>query len=77
MKPILNPGGQLWDMEMHVLGDVGSFDYYGYVIRKKSTGAGSAVAAPAQQLSSEGDETESEGDETEGEGNVNTANDGD
>jgi hypothetical protein len=33
MKPLLNPEG-LWDVEMHVLSDVGSFDYYGYVMRK-------------------------------------------
>ncbi|KAJ4424081.1 hypothetical protein N0V82_001328 [Gnomoniopsis sp. IMI 355080] len=35
MKPLLNPDGQLWDMEMQVLGETGSFDYYGYVIRKR------------------------------------------
>ncbi|KAL2195637.1 S-adenosyl-L-methionine-dependent methyltransferase [Corynascus similis CBS 632.67] len=33
MKPLLNPEG-LWDVNMHVLSDVGSFDYYSYVIRK-------------------------------------------
>ena len=33
MRPLLNPEG-LWDLEMQVLSDVGSFDYYSYVIRK-------------------------------------------
>jgi hypothetical protein len=33
MKPLLNPEG-LWDVDMQILGDVGSFDYYGYLIRK-------------------------------------------
>jgi hypothetical protein len=33
MKPLLNPDG-LWDLDMQVLGGVGTFDYYGYVIRK-------------------------------------------
>lgn len=36
MKPLLNPDGKLWDMEMQVLGETGSFDYYGYVIRKRT-----------------------------------------
>lgn len=48
MRPILNPDGVLWDMEMHVLSDVGSFDYFGYVLRKKCTGAGSEVAADGE-----------------------------
>ena len=42
MKPLLNPDG-LWDVEMHVISDVGSFDYYSYVIRK----AGVAKSEPA------------------------------
>jgi hypothetical protein len=33
MKPLLNPEG-LWDVDMQILGGVGSFDYYGYLIRK-------------------------------------------
>ncbi|KAL7758835.1 hypothetical protein ACKLNR_011262 [Fusarium oxysporum f. sp. zingiberi] len=33
MKLLLNPGN-IFDMEMEVLGDGGGFDYYGYVIRK-------------------------------------------
>ncbi|KAK0736324.1 S-adenosyl-L-methionine-dependent methyltransferase [Apiosordaria backusii] len=33
MKPLLNPEG-LWDVELQVLGDSGSLDYYGYLIRK-------------------------------------------
>ncbi|CEF86947.1 hypothetical protein FGSG_11344 [Fusarium graminearum PH-1] len=33
MKLLLNPDN-IWDMEMEVLGDGGTFDYYGYVIRK-------------------------------------------
>ena len=40
MKPLLNPEG-LWDMDMQVLSDVGSFDYYGYLIRK------AAITEPA------------------------------
>jgi len=35
MKPLLSQGG-LFDLEMQVLNDIGSFDYYGYVIRKAS-----------------------------------------
>ncbi|KAM7183485.1 S-adenosyl-L-methionine-dependent methyltransferase [Naviculisporaceae sp. PSN 640] len=35
MKPLLNPEGLIWDVELQVLGDMGSFDYYGYLIRKK------------------------------------------
>lgn len=53
MRPILNPDGLLWDMEMHVLGDVGSFDYYGYVIRKKCPKANSEVAAATEHVSVE------------------------
>ncbi|KAK4119527.1 hypothetical protein N657DRAFT_252860 [Parathielavia appendiculata] len=37
MKSMLDLEG-LWDAEMHVLGGVGSFEYYGYVIRKPSVG---------------------------------------
>ncbi|KAH7175934.1 S-adenosyl-L-methionine-dependent methyltransferase [Dactylonectria macrodidyma] len=33
MKPILNANGA-WDMDIQVLGDAGSFDYYGYNIQK-------------------------------------------
>ncbi|PNP46118.1 hypothetical protein TGAM01_v200291 [Trichoderma gamsii] len=33
IKPLLNPD-DLWDMDMQVLGDGGSFDYYGFVIKK-------------------------------------------
>lgn len=33
IKPLLNPDG-LWDMDMQVLGDGGSFDYYGFSIKK-------------------------------------------
>ncbi|EKJ73459.1 hypothetical protein FPSE_06377 [Fusarium pseudograminearum CS3096] len=33
MKLLLNPDN-IWNMEMEVLGDGGTFDYYGYVIRK-------------------------------------------
>ncbi len=33
IKPLLNPEG-LWNVEMQVLSDVGSFNYYSYVIRK-------------------------------------------
>ena len=33
MKPLLNPDG-LWDLEMQVLAEQGTFDYYGFVIRK-------------------------------------------
>ncbi|KAG8668148.1 hypothetical protein FPOAC1_007521 [Fusarium poae] len=33
MKLLLNPDN-IWDMEMEVLGDGGTFDYYGYVIKK-------------------------------------------
>ncbi|KAK5659858.1 hypothetical protein OQA88_13321 [Cercophora sp. LCS_1] len=35
MKPLLNPEGLDWDVQLQVLGDSGSFDYYGYLIRKK------------------------------------------
>ncbi|RSL99066.1 hypothetical protein BHE90_005198 [Fusarium euwallaceae] len=37
MKPLLNPVGA-WDMDIQVLSDAGSFDYYGYMIRKEGTG---------------------------------------
>ncbi|KAK1749458.1 S-adenosyl-L-methionine-dependent methyltransferase [Echria macrotheca] len=35
MRPLLNPDG-LWDVEMQTISDRGSFDYYAYLIRKKS-----------------------------------------
>lgn len=35
MKPLLNPDG-LWELNMYTLGDQGSFDYYGYTIKKAS-----------------------------------------
>lgn len=34
MQPLLN-AGDLWNLDMQVLSDQGSFDYYGYVITKK------------------------------------------
>ncbi|KAK0629096.1 S-adenosyl-L-methionine-dependent methyltransferase [Bombardia bombarda] len=34
IKPLLNPEG-LWDLDMQVLGEEGSFDYYGFVVTKK------------------------------------------
>ncbi|KAK4443005.1 S-adenosyl-L-methionine-dependent methyltransferase [Podospora aff. communis PSN243] len=34
MKPLLNPEGLNWDVRLQVLRDGGSFDYYGYLIRK-------------------------------------------
>ncbi|GAB1313469.1 hypothetical protein MFIFM68171_03679 [Madurella fahalii] len=37
MKPLLNPDG-LWEVDMQILGDGGSFDYYGYSIRKVLAG---------------------------------------
>ena len=40
MEPLLNPDG-LWDLSMQVLGAQGSFNYYGYIIRKRK-----AVLAP-------------------------------
>jgi hypothetical protein len=48
MKLLLNPEG-LFDLEMHFLSDVGSFDYYGYVIRKArvDTPAGNGPATTA------------------------------
>ncbi|KAF5133060.1 EEF1A lysine methyltransferase 4 [Metarhizium anisopliae] len=36
MKPLLNPGG-VWDMDIQVLNDSGSFDYYGYMLHKEGT----------------------------------------
>lgn len=33
IRPLLNPD-DLWDIDMQVLGDGGSFDYYGFVIKK-------------------------------------------
>jgi len=33
MRPLLNPEG-LWDVELQVLSDSGSLDYYGFLIRK-------------------------------------------
>jgi len=36
MKVLSNPDG-LWDVEMQILGNEGSFDYYGYVFRKANT----------------------------------------
>lgn len=39
MKLLLNPEG-LWDVEMQILGDEGSFDYYGYVFRKAQMAEG-------------------------------------
>lgn len=36
IRPLLNPEGRLWDMEMQILqSEEGTFPYYGYVIRKK------------------------------------------
>lgn len=35
IKPLLDPGQQLWDMEMQTLGDDGSLPYYGFRIHKK------------------------------------------
>ncbi len=33
IKPLLNPDNA-WDLDMQVLGEEGSFDYYGFVMRK-------------------------------------------
>lgn len=33
IKPLLNPD-DLWDIDMQVLGDEGSFNYYGFVMKK-------------------------------------------
>lgn len=60
-------------MDMQVLGDEGSFDYYGYVIRKR-TGAGSEAAAATYQapiedtddISLAGTDDESIGGDTHG-----------
>ncbi|KAK4457715.1 hypothetical protein QBC42DRAFT_256081, partial [Cladorrhinum samala] len=49
MKILLNPEG-LWELEMQILGDSGSFDYYGYLIRKAGAGgAGQALASDTEK----------------------------
>lgn len=36
IRPLLNPGGRLWELEMQVLeSNKGTFPYYGYVARKR------------------------------------------
>lgn len=36
IRPLLNPAGSLWEMDMQVLeSDKGSFPYYGYFLKKK------------------------------------------
>ncbi|PSK44223.1 Queuine tRNA-ribosyltransferase-like protein [Elsinoe australis] len=36
MRPLLN-ADDLWNMDMQVLGDGGSFDYYGFIVKKKTS----------------------------------------
>ncbi|KAI9152132.1 EEF1A lysine methyltransferase 4 [Paramyrothecium foliicola] len=43
MKPLLNAGG-LWDIDMQVLAEEGSFDYYGFVIKKAADSASDSSA---------------------------------
>jgi hypothetical protein len=40
MKPVLNCDGTNWESAMDVLGDAGSFGYYGYALTKKTSAAG-------------------------------------
>ncbi|KAL2129516.1 hypothetical protein VTI74DRAFT_7644 [Chaetomium olivicolor] len=37
MRPLLNQD-RLWDLDMQVLSGKGSFDYYGYLLRKAAVG---------------------------------------
>lgn len=36
MRPLLN-ADDLWNMDMQILGDGGSFDYYGFIVKKKTS----------------------------------------
>lgn len=37
VKQLVNPDGLLWDAEVQVLGETGAIEYYGYVLRKRTT----------------------------------------
>lgn len=55
IRPLLNPDGRLWDMEMQILqSEEGTFPYYGYVIRRKKSALDGDDASPVDLEGPEG-----------------------